>query len=166
MRFGRYYEEFEVGAVYRHWPGKTVMESDHHLFCLLTMHNHPMHLDANYAATATRWKTNLVVSSYVFSLLLGMSVRDVAGRAITHLDFELMEHLAPVFHGDTLYGESSVLGKQELAEQPDRGLVHVETRGYKQDGTLVYRFHRRIAVLKDTHALDDTPGFPDTSTQH
>ncbi len=81
MQFGRYFEEFEVGAVYRHWPGKTVTESDDHLFCLLTMNHHPLHLDAHYAETSTQFKRNVVVGNYIYSILLGMSVgRVVAPR--------------------------------------------------------------------------------------
>lgn len=77
MQFGRYYEAFEVGDVYRHWPGKTVTEYDDHLFCLLTMNHHPLHIDANYAEQTTQFKRNVVVGNYVYSLLLGMSVPKV-----------------------------------------------------------------------------------------
>ena len=80
MQFGRTYEEFEVGAVYRHWPGKTVTEYDDHLFCLLTMNHHPLHLDAHYAEQATDFGRNVVVGNYIYSLLLGMSVPDVSGQ--------------------------------------------------------------------------------------
>src|SRR5438067_1291154 len=88
MQFGRYYEEFEVGAVYRHWPGKTVTESDDHLFCLITMNHHPLHLDAHYAETATQFGRNVVVGNLIYSLLLGMSVADVSGKAIANLEVE------------------------------------------------------------------------------
>src|SRR3954454_896345 len=82
VQFGRYYEEFEVGATYKHWPGKTVTEYDDHLFCLLTMNHHPLHLDANYAEGSTQFGRNVVVGNYIYSLLLGMSVPDVSGKAI------------------------------------------------------------------------------------
>src|SRR5680860_1181371 len=98
MQFGRSYEEFEVGAVYKHWPGKTVTEYDDHLFCLLTMNHHPLHLDANYADT-TQFGQNVVVGNYVYSLLLGMSVPDVSGKAIANLEIESLRHVAPTFHG-------------------------------------------------------------------
>ena len=87
MQFGRTYEEFEVGAVYKHWPGKTVTEYDDHLFCLLTMNHHPLHLDANYAGQ-TDFGRNVVVGNYIYSLLLGMSVPDVSGKAIANLEVE------------------------------------------------------------------------------
>ena len=111
MQFGRTYEEFEVGAVYKHWPGKTVTEYDDHLFCLLTMNHHPLHLDANYAGQATDFGQNVVVGNYIYSLLLGMSVPDVSGKAIANLEVESLKHVAPTFHGDTIYGETTVLGK-------------------------------------------------------
>ena len=142
MQFGRYYEEFEVGATYKHWPGKTVTESDDHLFCLITMNHHPLHLDAHYAAESTDFGRNVVVGNLIYSLLLGMSVPDVSGRAIANLEIESLRHVAPTFHGDTIYGETTVLDKTESKSRDDRGVVHVETVGYKQDGTVVCIFRR------------------------
>ena len=150
MQFGRSYEEFEVGAVYRHWPGKTVTEYDDHLFCLLTMNHHPLHLDAHYAEGSTQFGRNVVVGNYVYSLLLGMSVPDVSGKAIANLEVESLRHVAPTFHGDTLYGETTVLDKRESASKDDRGVVHVETRGYNQDGTVVCIFRRKVMVPKES----------------
>ncbi len=146
MGFGRSFEEFEVGAVYQHWPGKTITEYDHHLFSLLTMVRHPLHLDANYAKTATKYQQPLVIGSYIFSLLLGLSEPDVAGMAITHKGFEKIDHFAPMMHGDTLYGESEVIAKEPITDRPERGLVEVETRGRNQDGTLIMTFRRKLVV--------------------
>ena len=160
MQFGRSYEEFEVGAVYKHWPGKTVTEYDDHLFCLLTMNHHPLHLDTHYAETATQFKRNVVVGNYIYSILLGMSVADVSGKAIANLEVESLRHVAPTFHGDTVYGETTVLDKRESGSKPDRGVVTVETRGYKQDGTMVCVFRRRVMVPKKEFAGPEHPSFP------
>ena len=157
MQFGRYYEEFEVGAVYRHWPGKTVTEYDDHLFCLLTMNHHPLHMDAHYAESASQFKRNVVVGNYIYSLLLGMSVPDVSGKAIANLEIESLRHVAPTFHGDTVYGETTVLDKRESSSKPDRGVVAVETRGYNQDGTLVCVFRRKVMVPKKEYAAAAVP---------
>ncbi|MGI8311980.1 MaoC family dehydratase [Saccharopolyspora hattusasensis] len=146
MQFGRCLEEFEIGAVYKHWPGKTVTEYDDHLFCLLTMNHHPAHLDTHYAENTTQFKQNIVVGNYVYSLLLGMSVADVSGKAIANLEVESLRHIAPTFHGDTLYGETEVLAVTPSRSKDDRGVVHVETRGYKQDGTVVCVFRRKVLV--------------------
>ncbi len=157
MRFGRTYEEFEVGAVYKHWPGKTV---------LLTMNHHPLHLDAHYAAEATDFGQNVVVGNYVYSLLLGMSVPDVSGQAIANLEVESLRHVAPTFHGDTIYGETTVLDKR-LTSKGDRGVVQVETRGYKQDGTLVCVFRRKVMVPTDAYVKErggEQPGRPEPAS--
>ncbi|WP_434447118.1 MaoC family dehydratase [Lentzea sp. E54] len=148
MGFGRYFEEFALGAVYDHWPGKTVTEYDHHLFSLLTMVRHPLHLDAHYAETATRYQVPLVVGSYIFSLLLGLSEADVAGRAITHRGFDRIEHFAPLRHGDTLYAQSEVHAMEDVPNRPERGLVEVETRGHNHEGTLIMAFRRKLVVPK------------------
>jgi acyl dehydratase len=143
--YGRYLEEFEVGAVYRHWPAKTVTEADNHLFCLITMNHHPLHLNDVYAAGAQQGR-NVVVGPYVYSLALGMSVSDVSGKAIANLATDELRHPAPVFHGDTLYAESEVLETRASQSKPDRGVVRVHTRVINQDGVLVCEFKRSALV--------------------
>ncbi len=152
MKFGRYFEDFEVGATYKHWPGKTVTEFDDHMFCLLTMNHHPLHLDAHYAGANTQFGRNVVVGNYIYSLLLGMSVPDVSGKAIANLEVESLKHVAPTFHGDTVYGETTVLDKVESKSKDDRGVVSVETRGLNQDGTLICTFRRKVMVPKRSAA--------------
>jgi acyl dehydratase len=163
MQFGRSYEEFEVGAVYRHWPGKTITEADDHLFCLITMNHHPLHLDANYAEQTTQFGKNVVVGNLVYSVLLGQSVPDISGKAIANLEIESLRHVAPTFHGDTIYGETTVLDKWESKSKDDRGVVYVETKGYKQDGTVICLFRRKVMVPKQSY-LDarggEQPGRP------
>ena len=100
--------------MYKHWPAKTVTEADDHLFCLLTMNHHPLHINDVYAAESQQGR-NVVVGPLVYSLALGMSVADVSGKAIANLATEELSHPAPVFHGDTLFAESEVLEVQALA---------------------------------------------------
>jgi acyl dehydratase len=163
VQFGRYYEEFEIGAVYKHWPGKTVTEYDDHLFCLLTMNHHPLHLDSHYAEETTDFGRNVVVGNYIYSLLLGMSVPDVSGKAIANLEVESLKHVKPTFHGDTIYGETEVLDKTPSKSKDDRGIVAVETRGYNQDGTVVCVFRRKVMVPKRSYGEargGEQPGRP------
>jgi acyl dehydratase len=152
-RYGRYLEEFEVGAVYRHWPAKTVTEADDHLFCLLTMNHHPLHINDLYASGSQQGR-NVVVGPLVYSLALGMSVSDVSGKAIANLATEELSHPAPVFHGDTLFAESEVLDARASESKPDRGVVRVQTRVYKQDGTLVAEFKRAVLVPRSPEAIE------------
>ena len=86
-QYGRYLEEFKVGAVYKHWPCKTVTEADDHFFCLITMNHHPLHINDVYAAQSQQGR-NVVVGPLVYSLMLGMSVGDVSGKAIANLATE------------------------------------------------------------------------------
>jgi len=144
-QYGRYLEEFEEGAVYQHWPAKTVTESDDHLFCLITMNHHPLHINDVYAGKSQQGR-NVVVGPLVYSLALGMSVGDVSGKAIANLATDELSHPAPVFHGDTLYCESEVLEVKESRSKPDRGVVRVHTRVRNQDGTLVAEFKRSVLV--------------------
>src|SRR4051795_1454347 len=146
-QYGRYLEEFEVGATYKHWPAKTVTEAEDHLFCLLTMNHHPLHVNDVYAAQSQQGR-NVVAGPYVYSLVFGMTVSDVSGKAIANLATEELSHPAPVFHGDTLFAESEVLEVRPSSSKPDRGIVKVHTRVYKQDNTLVAEFKRTVLIPK------------------
>jgi acyl dehydratase len=152
--FGRYLEDFAVGDVYKHWPGKTITEYDDHLFCAITWNHHPLHTNQHFAETSTQFKRNVVVGNLVYSLALGMSVADVSGRAIANLEVESLQHKAPFFHGDTLYAQTTVLDIAESKSKNDRGIVTVETRGYNQDGAEVLYFRRKVMIPKRAAAGD------------
>ena len=145
-RFGRYFEEFEVGDVFRHWPGRTITQAEDNLFCLLTMAASPVHIDAHYAANELEGGRNLVVGTFVYATLLGMSVPDTSGKAIAALGTENLRHVAPLYHGDTLYGESTVVAARRSKSRRLFGVVTIETRGYRQDKTLVCEFRRSFLV--------------------
>ncbi|MEN3278983.1 MAG: hypothetical protein V7607_123 [Solirubrobacteraceae bacterium] len=147
-RFGRWYDDFEVGAVHRHWPGKTITQAEDHIFCLLTMAASPVHVDAHYAATQMEHGRNIVVGTFVYALLVGMSVADTSGRAIAALGTERLEHLHPVFHGDTLYATSEILAKRESRSRPNAGIVRIRTEGANHAGETVCRFERSFMVPK------------------
>ena len=146
--FGRYYEEFDIGDVYKHWPGKTVTESDNNLFSLLTMNHHPVHIDQLYAEGKVHGKI-LVVGTYVFSVVVGQSVADVSGRAIANLSYEDVNHTAPTFIGDTIYSESEVIGKRLSKSNVEAGIVRVRTTAYNQDGQSVLEFTRSVLVPRN-----------------
>ena len=150
--FGRHLEDFEIGDVYRHWPGKTITEYDDHLFCMITMNHHPLHTNMWFAENETVQKQNVVVGNLVYSLVLGMSVPDVSGAAIANLEVETLRHQKPTFHGDTIYAETKVVDKRESSSKPDRGVVTVETKGINQRGEEVCFFRRKVMVWKRDHA--------------
>ena len=152
--FGRYYEEFEVGDVYEHRPGRTIGEADNTWFTLLTMNNHPLHFDAVYAAKS-EFGRPLVNSCLTLSIVVGMSVSDVSYKAIGNLGWNDIKLPAPVFAGDTLYAESEVLAKRESKSRTTQGIVTVRTRGTNQDGKVVISYERTILVPKRGHAVDD-----------
>ena len=139
--FGRCLEDFTVGDIYRHWPGKTITEYDDHLFCMITMNHHPLHTNDWFASESVQGR-NVVVGNLVYSLVLGMSVPDVSGAAIANLEVETLQH------GDTIHAETRVLEVAESKSKNDRGVVTVETKGFNQDGKEVCYFRRRVMVWK------------------
>ena len=147
MAFGKYYEEFEVGQVFKHWPGRTISEADDTWFSLLTMNQNPLHIDAHYAEQLQHGQ-RLVVGPLVFSIVVGMSVADISGRAIATLEYKEIKHVGPVFHGDTIYAESRIVNLRESKSKPDRGLVFVESRGFNQCDETVLTLKRTVLVPK------------------
>ena len=152
--FGRYYEEFEVGDVYEHRPGRTITESDNTWFTLLTMNPHPLHFDAVYAAK-TEFRRPIVNSCLTLSIVVGMSVSDVSYKAIGNLGWNDVKLMHPVFGGDTLYAETEVIAKRESKSRPTQGIVTVKTLGKTQHDEVCIAFERTILVPKRGHAVDD-----------
>lgn len=155
-RFGRYYEEFQPGDVYKHWPGRTVTQADDTQFALLTMNQHPLHIDAHYAE-GSQFGQNLVVGTLVFAIAVGLSVPDVSGKAIAMLEYESVKHTGPTFHGDTIYAETTVLEKRESRSRDDRGIASVETRAYNQRDETVLTYRRSLLVPKRGTPDDRAP---------
>ena len=143
MSQGRDFEDFIVGDVYEHWPGRTVTEADNTWFTLLTMNTHPLHFDAAYAAS-TEFGQPVVNSCLTLSVVVGMSVRDVSQKAVANLGWTDIRLSAPVFVGDTLYAASEVIQARPSQGRPGQGVVTVRTTGRKADGTEVIRFERSV----------------------
>jgi acyl dehydratase len=152
--YGRYLEDFQVGDVYEHRPGRSITETDNTWFTLLTMNQHPLHFDREYGAK-TEFGQVLVNSCLTISLVTGMSVSDISQKTIANLGWDKVRLTGPVFVGDTLYAESTVLAIRESASRPNQGIVTVESRGIKQDGQQVISFERSMLIPKRGHAIDD-----------
>ena len=152
--FGRCLEDFKVGDVYEHRPGRTVLEADNAWFTLLTMNTHPLHFDAVYAAK-TEFGKPLVNSCLTLAMVAGMSVSDLSQKAVANLGWDKIRLSAPVFAGDTLYAESEVLDARESKSRPGQGIVTVRTTGKKADGTVFMSYERAILVPRRGHAVDD-----------
>jgi acyl dehydratase len=152
--FGRYLEDFKVGDIYEHRPGRTISEADNTWFTLLSMNKNPLHFDAAYAAK-TEFGRPLVDSCLTLSIVTGMSVSDVSHKAVANLGWDKVRLTAPVFAGDTIYAESEVLAVRESKSRPTQGIVTVRTTGKKADGTEFMSFERSVLVPKRGHAVDD-----------
>jgi itaconyl-CoA hydratase len=156
--FGRYYEDFVVGDIYEHRPGRTITETENTWFTLLTMNTHPLHFDAEYARHSEFGRC-LVASPFTVSLIVGMSVSDVSQKAIANLGWTDIRLTHPVFAGDTLYAESEVLDKRESKSRQDAGIVSVRSLGKNQDGAVVCTFDRTVLVQRRGHALEDKANY-------
>ena len=146
-KLGMYFEEFEVGQEIQHSLSKTIFESDNNFFSLLTMNHHPVHTNMDYAQKNQHGQL-LVVGTLVFSIVVGMTVPDISGKAIANLGYEDVKHMRPVFVNDTIYAKTRILSKRESQSKPDRGIVYVETIGYNQRGEEVISFRRNVLVKK------------------
>ena len=152
--YGRYLEDFKIGDVYEHRPGRTITESDNTWFTLLTMNQHPLHFDVEYASKSEFGKP-LVNSCLTLSIVAGMSVSDISQKTIANLGWDKIKLTSPVFVGDTLYAESIILSKRESKSRPNQGIVSVRTTGCNQDGTEVISYERTMLIPKQGHAVDD-----------
>ncbi len=144
---GNFYDDFEVGAIIEHSLSKTIFESDNNLFSLLTMNHHPVHLNLDHVSNHQHGQI-LVVGTLVFSLVVGITVPDISGKAIANLEYESINHLNPVFINDTIYAKTTILDKWESKTKNDRGIVYVETFAFNQNGQGVLSFKRKVLIPK------------------
>ncbi len=145
---GKYYEDLEVGARYKHSVGRTVTEMDNVLFCALTMNSQPLHLNEDYAQK-TQFGQRLVNGIFTMGLVVGLSVADVTeGTIVANLGYDRVSHPHPVFHGDTIYAETEVLEKRDSKSNPDRGVVRLKQIGRNQHGVVVVELERTALFLK------------------
>jgi len=152
--YGRYLEDFQIGDIYEHRPGRTITQADNIQFSLLTMNSHPMHCDVAHAAQS-EFGQLLVNSGLSLAIVLGMTVNDVSAKAIANLGWKEIKLTAPVFCGDTLYAESEVLEVRASKSRPTQGIVTTCTRGFKQDGTQVMEFIRMSLIPKRGYGVGD-----------
>lgn len=152
--YGRYLEDFQVGDVYEHRPGRTITEADNSWFTLLTMNQHPLHFDREYGAKS-EFGQMLVNSCLTLSIVTGMSVSDVSQKTVANLGWREVKLVGPVFVGDTLYAESEVLAVRESKSRPNQGIVTIRTTGLKQGGETVISCERSMLIPKRGHAVDD-----------
>ena len=148
---GRFYEDFEVGDVYRHPLGRTITSADNIWFTLLTQNTAPIHFDHHYAAQ-TEFRRPLVNSTLTLALVTGQSVTDISQNVIANLAWDEVRLPNPLFEGDTVYSQSEVLHKRESKSRPGAGIVSIRTTGFKQDGSVVITFKRTVMVYRRGHA--------------
>ena len=159
---GRFYEDFEVGDVYKHPYGRTMTETDDVWLTNLTMNLNPMHFNEPYAA-GTEFGERLVNGLVVIALAVGMSVIDVSQNATANLGYDDVRHHAPVYHGDTIFAESEVLEKRESGSRDHVGIVTTGLTAYNQDDEKVLSLKRTNMMLKRSEtdvSAARPPGWP------
>ena len=150
VRLGRYFEDFEVGAVFEHQFSRTVTTTDNLWFSLLTQNNGPIHVDHHYASK-TEFGRPLVESAFTLALVTGQSVNDLSQHIFANLGWDDVRLPAPVFEGDTIYSQSEILEARESRSRPNVGIVKVRSSGFNQDGTVVITFVRNLMIYKRGH---------------
>ena len=148
---GLYFEDFDVGDIFEHRPGRTITEADNIWISLLTMNPQPLHFDVEFAKK-TEWKRCLVDSTITLAILTGMSVRTISGKLVANLGWDKVRVTHPLFAGDTLYAESEIIAKRPSKSRPKQGIVTVRTRGFNQKKELVMEFERTVLVYKRGHS--------------
>ena len=147
---GRFFEDFNVGDVYRSRLGRTITEADNIQFTLLTNNTNQIHFNTHYASR-TEFKRPLVNSAMTLSVIAGLGVADISENGFA-LGWDYIKLPNPVFPGDTLYSESEVISARESKSRPEQGVVKVRTRGVNQYGVIVIEYERSVMVWKKGRA--------------
>jgi itaconyl-CoA hydratase len=157
---GRFYEDFDVGDVFRSRFGRTITETENIWFTCLTMNTNQVHFNEPYAER-TRFERPLLNSTFTLALVTGLSVPDTSENAAANLSWTDIKLPNPVFAGDTLWAESEITGLRESSSNPSVGIVTMRSRGLNQRGEVVIEFKRTFMVYKrDAPEVEDS--FPET----
>lgn len=159
---GRFFEDLDVGDVFRSRLGRTITDTDNQWFTLLTLNTNQLHFNHEYAQ-GTRFERPLVNSCFTLSLIAGMSVPDTSENATANLGWTDISLPNPVFAGDTLWAETEITDKRESASRPNVGIVSVRTRGINQRREVVIEFKRTFMIYRRS-APEAADGFPGTDT--
>lgn len=143
---GHYFEDFEVGRIFKHHWGRTISDGDNSIFTSVTMNFNPIYFNREYARSLG-FRDVVVNHMLVLNMVFGLSVEDLSERAIAHLGYEKLKFLETVYPGDTLTSQSEVLSKRETS-RPDRGVVKFRTTGFNQDGKKVIEYERPVLIRK------------------
>jgi acyl dehydratase len=158
-RLGRFFDDFEVGDIYRHPLGRTIIDADNVWFTLLTMNTNPNHFDYEYASQS-EFGRPIVNSGLTVAIVLGQSVIDTSQQAFANLAWDEIRLTRPLFVGDTLYAESEVLSVRDSASRPHAGIVEIRTRGLNQKGETIVTWKRTFYVYR-RNADGAQPAFPE-----
>jgi itaconyl-CoA hydratase len=156
--YGLYFEDFEIGTVVEHRPGRTITEADNIWQSLLALNTHPLHIDNAYGAR-TEFGRTLVSSLVTFSIVGGMSVNSTSAKTLANLGWDKVRLHHPVFVGDTIYAESEYLSKRLSQSRPNQGIVTIATRGLKADGTMFMSYERTFLVPTREHGLEEDANY-------
>ncbi len=145
---GKYYEDLEPGMIIRHELGRTLTEADNLLFCSLTLNTQPLHINEDFASK-TEFGQRIVNGIFTMGVVVGISVPDLtAGTIIANLGYENVRHPKPMFHGDTLYVETEIVGKRESQSRPNAGVITMKHVGRNQHGDICIEVTRSALFLK------------------
>jgi acyl dehydratase len=134
---GLWFDELEIGQVFKHAIRRTVTETDNVLFSAMTHNPAQLHLDEEYMK-GTEYGQRLVNSAFTLGLMVGISVGDTTlGTAVANLGWDEVRFPKPLFHGDTVHVETEVIELRPSKSRPDQGIVTFLHRAYNQRDELV-----------------------------
>ena len=145
---GKFYDDLQPGMTFRHSVGRTITEADNVLFCSITLNTQPLHINEDFASK-TEFGQRIVNGLLTMSLVVGISIPDLTdGTIVANLGYESVKHPRPVFHGDTIYAETTIVATRESKSRPDCGIVTMTQTGRNQRGETVVEITRTALFLK------------------
>jgi itaconyl-CoA hydratase len=140
------YEDFEVGQVFEHRPGRTFTAEENRLHAMRSADLSIRNVDAVYNDKVYRGE-QLVAETLILSVVTAMTTKTF-NKVVANLGWKNIQFPTPVRAADTIYAESEILGKRESQSRPTQAVLHVRTRAVNQRGEEVCAFERRLLIYK------------------
>ncbi len=140
------YEDFEIGQVFEHRPGRTFTALENTLHALRSLDLSMRHVDQRYHEVVHGGEPT-IGEPFLLGVITALTTKTF-GKVVANLGWKDVTFPRPVHSGDTVYAESEILGTRESRSRPTQGLLHVHTRALNQRGEDVCGFDRRLLVYK------------------
>ncbi|MEQ8347349.1 MAG: MaoC/PaaZ C-terminal domain-containing protein [Sneathiellaceae bacterium] len=143
---GLYFEDFQAGESFEHWPPRIVDGAESRRHALRALEINPLYSDPVFADDLTG-AAPPIFEPFLVGAVTALTTRTF-GRVVANLGWSEIRLPRPVRPGEQIRAASTVTGARDSAKRPGQGILQVDTEAVGEDGTTVCAFKRVLLVYR------------------